>query len=252
MGLFVLAWLFGEGIITYRSAKELHMPPPPRQLLVASGLFAGLAIISEYGPARPVVTAFAWAVDIAVLMQVLPGTGLPTAVTSGASGRWAGIGLAGNTVILPDGTANSTGMDTSSSATATNGLGTSAAGGAAGGSAAANQAVAKQIIASNPQFSGWDTGSEWSALVSLWNRESGWSTTAQNPNSYAFGIPQSLHGTKGNEFNSSDPEGLTSAQLAAANQGNASAQILWGLNYILATYGTPSGAEKHEQSIGWY
>lgn len=68
-GLF-LAWAAGESIIFYRWAK-LGAPPTPGVLALSSGLYVGLAVIGEYKPARPVVTAFAWAVNVAILMQVL-------------------------------------------------------------------------------------------------------------------------------------------------------------------------------------
>lgn len=259
MGLFVMAWLTGQGIIVYRTAKEQHMPASPRQLAVASGLFVLLAVIAEYRPARPVVAAFAVAVDLAVLMRVLPGGGQPTSIkaNAGAPG-WAGIAMAGNTVIIPDGTIASTGVDNSggSGTGLASSTGGEAGAAAAGGSAGQNQAIAQNIIKANPQFNGWAAGLQWSSLVNLWNRESGWSTGATNPSSGAYGVPQSLHGNRGgqggNEFNASDAEGLTSTQLAQANAGNATAQILWGLNYILATYGSPAAAWQHEQSAGWY
>lgn len=69
MGLF-FAWAIGEGIIIWRWAKA-KAPPPPGQLLLASGLFLGLAVIAEYQPARTAATAFAYAVDLAVLLQVV-------------------------------------------------------------------------------------------------------------------------------------------------------------------------------------
>lgn len=263
MGAFVLAWLFGEGLIAWRSASQDHMPPSPRQLLLASGLFAGLAVLGEYGPARTVAAGFAWAVDLAVLLRVLPGSGDAAAIQSGKGVKgWSSIGMAGNTVIIPDGTDASAQLAALPGVTTGPGGGSGGGGGggsvstsvlgATGGGAAANQAIAKQVIAANPQFRGWDTGNEWNSLVALWNRESGWSTTAENPGSGAYGIPQSLHGTKGNEFNASDSEGLSAAQLAAANTGNAAAQIGWGLAYILHRYGSPSAALAHENSQGWY
>ncbi len=255
MGPFVLAWLIGNGIITYRQAKELHMPPSPRALLAASGLFVGLAILAEYRPARGVATAFAFGIDLAVLLQVLPGSKSPNAITSNASAKgWAGLGLAGNTVVIPDGTVAS--IVTGGDAGTPGSLGSSTGSAGSGGTAAQNQAIAQQVIASNPQFSGWGSGSEWAALVSLWTKESSWSNTAANPSSGAFGVAQSLHGNVGglggNEYNSSAAEGLTATQLQAANNGNAADQILWGLNYILATYGTPSAALAKENSAGYY
>ena len=90
---------------------------------------------------------------------------------------------------------------------------------------------------------GWSAGAQWNALVMLWNRESGWSNTAQNPSSGAYGIPQSLPYTK-----------MPKAAWPPSAGGNASsiAQISWGLSYIKSTYGNPVNAWAHETSIGWY
>lgn len=101
--------------------------------------------------------------------------------------------------------------------------------------AAANQATARLLAAPY----GWSTGSEWTALVDLWNQESGWSTTAQNPSSGAYGIPQALPANK-----------MPAAALPPTN--SATAQINWGLSYIKTTYGDPVTAWQHEQDDGWY
>jgi hypothetical protein len=74
MGGIILAWMVGEGIITWRSVVKDHKPPIPGDLLAATGLFALLALVAEYQPARGVATLFAFGIDIAVLMQVLPGS----------------------------------------------------------------------------------------------------------------------------------------------------------------------------------
>ncbi|MCH4250333.1 MAG: lytic transglycosylase domain-containing protein [Microbacteriaceae bacterium] len=79
---------------------------------------------------------------------------------------------------------------------------------------------------------------QFSCLVKLWNRESGWRTTAQNP-SGAYGIPQALPGSK-------------MASAGADWRTNAATQIKWGLGYISGRYGTPCGAWGHSQSTGWY
>lgn len=78
---------------------------------------------------------------------------------------------------------------------------------------------------------------QWPSLKSLWTRESGWSNTARNPTSGAFGIPQAL------------PPGKMGARAVG---GDAAAQIAWGLNYIRGRYGNPAGALAHENSAGWY
>jgi hypothetical protein len=70
----ILAWAAGMGIITYRSVVKDRKPPLPGQMLAATALFAGLAVISEYQPAAAAATLFAFGVDVAVLMQVLPGS----------------------------------------------------------------------------------------------------------------------------------------------------------------------------------
>jgi hypothetical protein len=108
---FFLAWAAGEAVIFYRWGK-LGAPPTPGVLALSSGLFVGLAVIGEYAPARPVVTAFAWAVDLAILMQVL---GVAPTGTTG----WPPPMIADPTVILPPG------ANASSSAT---GSGSGAAG----------------------------------------------------------------------------------------------------------------------------
>jgi hypothetical protein len=75
----ILAWGLGMGIIVYRSVVKEKRPPVPGQMLAATGLFALLAALAEYQPAATAATAFAFGVDIAVLMQVLPGTSATTA-----------------------------------------------------------------------------------------------------------------------------------------------------------------------------
>ena len=82
---------------------------------------------------------------------------------------------------------------------------------------------------------GWGSG-QFSCLVSLWNRESGWRWNAENAYSGAYGIPQALPPSK----------------MGAGYQYDARVQISWGLSYIAQRYGTPCGAWGHELSHGWY
>jgi hypothetical protein len=48
-----------------------------------------------------------------------------------------------------------------------------------------NQSIGQQLASDM----GWE-GADWSALVKLWNQESGWNNHADNPSSHAYGIPQ--------------------------------------------------------------
>jgi len=70
MGGLILAWLVGEGIVTYRTVKKYHVPPSPGQLLYTSILFIGLAIIAQSEKARPAATIAAWGFDIAAFLNL--------------------------------------------------------------------------------------------------------------------------------------------------------------------------------------
>jgi hypothetical protein len=96
------------------------------------------------------------------------------------------------------------------------------------------QQVAEQMLG---QF-GW-SGSQFSCLEPLWERESGWDVTAENPSSGAYGIPQALSGSL---MASAGPDWQT----------DAATQIRWGLTYIQGRYGSPCGAWAHEEADGWY
>lgn len=96
------------------------------------------------------------------------------------------------------------------------------------------QAVAYEMVSAR----GWGEG-EFSCLVALWNRESGWNVNAYNASSGAYGIPQSLPGSK-------------MASHGADWQTNPATQIAWGLDYIAGRYSTPCGAWGHSESVGWY
>ena len=81
---------------------------------------------------------------------------------------------------------------------------------------------------------GW-TGSEWTALVWLWNHESSWVWYAANP-SGAYGIPQALPGSK----------------MGAGWHDDGAVQIDWGLEYIAESYGSPNAAVRIWKQQGWY
>ena len=128
--------------------------------------------------------------------------------------------------------------------------------GASSASAAANQATARMLAISMGHAS-WTTGSEWADWVSLWNQESGWSASATNPGTGAYGIAQALgHGdganTQGNVTNEYGGYGVSSTVAQDANSGDPAAQVTWGIQYIAETYGSPSAAWAHEVADNWY
>ena len=88
-----------------------------------------------------------------------------------------------------------------------------------------------------PQFG--FSSDQFGCLDSLWMRESGWNPSAQNASSGAYGIPQSLPGSK---MASAGSDWMT----------NPATQIEWGLGYIRDRYGSPCGAWAHSEATGWY
>ncbi|XVS29412.1 lytic transglycosylase domain-containing protein [Microbispora siamensis] len=96
-----------------------------------------------------------------------------------------------------------------------------------------NKALGKQMA----EARGW--GGEWGCLEKLWDKESHWNERAMNRYSGAYGIPQSLPGSK-------------MASAGSDWQTNPATQIKWGLGYIAGRYKTPCGAWAHSQSTGWY
>jgi hypothetical protein len=68
--MFFFAWAIGEGFIIWRWVRA-GAPPTPGALLLPSGLFLGLAILAEYQPIHGVVTMFAFALDVAVALQIV-------------------------------------------------------------------------------------------------------------------------------------------------------------------------------------
>ncbi|MEO3782487.1 lytic transglycosylase domain-containing protein [Actinocorallia sp. B10E7] len=96
------------------------------------------------------------------------------------------------------------------------------------------QAVAKSML---PKF-GWKADEQFGCLYQLWNRESGWRTTAGRVDG-PYGIPQANPGSK---MASAGPKWRT----------DAATQIKWGLGYVKGRYGSPCGAWAHFQANHWY
>lgn len=96
------------------------------------------------------------------------------------------------------------------------------------------RSIARSMVAKR----GW--GSEqFGCLDKLWNKESNWLPTAKNPSSSAYGIPQSLPGSK-------------MASAGADWRTNPATQITWGLGYIADRYGSPCSAWAHSRAHNWY
>ncbi len=76
-------------------------------------------------------------------------------------------------------------------------------------------------------------------LDKMWTRESNWRTTAENPSSHSYGIPQALPASK-------------MAVYGSDYRTNPVPQIQWGLHYITNRYQTPCGAWTFWQAHNWY
>lgn len=100
-------------------------------------------------------------------------------------------------------------------------------------SKSALQAYAKQLLASR----GW--GNEWGSFNALVMSESGWDVHATNPQSGAYGIPQSLPGSK-------------MASAGSDWRTNGDTQLQWMMGYIADRYGDPNKAWSFHQKNNWY
>ena len=103
-------------------------------------------------------------------------------------------------------------------------------------------AVANPKAAAQSLMGDYGFGSDqWGCLEQLWIGESGWNYQAENTSSGAYGIPQSLPGSK-------------MGTVAGDWRTNPATQIKWGLNYIKQSYGSPCGALDawNSRSPHWY
>jgi hypothetical protein len=155
-----------------------------------------------------------------VALAVAPAVPVVPAVAAGAATVPVGAAAAVAPAVAAAGDAGSTGGAAPVPASYTTPTGTA-------------QAYAAELVAKR----GWSPG-EFTCLVNLWNRESGWNTHAYNP-SGAYGIPQSLPGSKMSAF-------------GADWQNDYRVQIQWGLSYISGSYGSPCGAWAHSNALNWY
>ena len=96
------------------------------------------------------------------------------------------------------------------------------------------RAVGRALVAQR----GWGA-EQFACLDKLWTKESNWQVSANNPSSSAYGIPQSLPGSK---MSSHGSDWRT----------NPATQIAWGLDYIDDRYGSPCSAWAHSRANNWY
>jgi hypothetical protein len=102
-----------------------------------------------------------------------------------------------------------------------------------------NPGTAQSIAYNLMSGFGFSPQTYFGCLVDIWNRESGWRYDAENGASGAYGIPQSLPGSK-------------MASAGADWQTDPATQIKWGLGYIKNTYGNPCSAWAFEEANGYY
>jgi hypothetical protein len=86
-------------------------------------------------------------------------------------------------------------------------------------------------IAKHKVLTTYESKHEWKSLFALWDKESRWDYTADNPRSTAYGIPQLLN------MDEKTP---------------MARQIDLGLKYIQHRYGTPTKALAFHDRHGWY
>ncbi|MFT3876244.1 MAG: hypothetical protein QM708_07485 [Propioniciclava sp.] len=104
-----------------------------------------------------------------------------------------------------------------------------------GGTPAQNKELARKLAR---DLYGWGED-QFSCYDNIIMRESLWITTADNPTSSAYGIPQALPGKK-------------MASEGADWKTNPATQIKWGLKYVKERFGTPCGAWSFKKAHGWY
>lgn len=92
--------------------------------------------------------------------------------------------------------------------------------------------------------------SQFSQLVSLWNRESSWNPHAENPGSGAYGIGQILGSHTNYGKVAGEPSVITQSSPWYRNSWQN--QINWALGYIKNRYGSISNAWAHELEYHWY
>ncbi len=200
---------------------------PARKALRNTLTFGGLAVAATgVAVAAGVVHTPASAVNLADAVG-------PSSAGAGGAGAGASADLSHRNVVVSRSSDRRQGRDPAKQAA----LGLTAGPAVSGQenlSAQDPQTIAGALL---PTY-GWSS-SQMSCLVPLWMGESGWRVNAENVSSGAYGIPQSLPGSK-------------MATVAGDWRTNPVTQITWGLGYISERYGSPCGAWSFKQGHGWY
>jgi hypothetical protein len=146
---------------------------------------------------------------------------------SDATGGWAGTWVQGEVAAFINATKAAAAAAAKATASANAFTATQGASGGFIQSLMRNMTIAR----------GW--GAYWPQQAALETREAGWSLTARNPTSGAYGLAQFINGPS--EY----------AQYGG-NSTTAIGQITGMLNYEAQRYGNPANAWAHEVAFGWY
>jgi serine/threonine protein kinase len=176
----------------------------------------------------PVIAAAALVVALAIAVPLLLTSSTPKAAPPPSTTSSTSLAPSQRPSTTP-----STGASASTQPTATATPTASAISGVRATPAQAQQ-IAKTLL---PSY-GWGTTAQYTCLVNLWNKLSGWAYNDADP-SGSYGIPQALPGSR-------------MASAGADWKTNATTQIKWGLGYIKDNYGSPCSAYASLQKNGYY
>lgn len=144
MGPFLIAWLVGMGLNISHEAysykvlsgtgpnvkdvKDSPLPPKPGRMLIASGIYVGLAVIAEAPSLRSTATLAAWGYNVAIGLQWAQeySSEKKEGVSAGGTSWWSPPTASGD-VLFPNGQGATTAKSTSATGTLSAGTGTQVA-----------------------------------------------------------------------------------------------------------------------------
>lgn len=233
-GLTSQAWAHA-GVAIPRTADEQYKGLPRVSLralrpgdIVAFGYSAGyadhVAIVSK------VVRGVVYIIDTSS-HRPRSAVGEQTLASRWGGGAWHPLGA-----VRPATAALTASVSPSSARPVTNAPATTS--GVSPRSSSRNVGVPK-LTGSAQQIAAAIFGSQYSCAAAIITRESGWSVTATNPSSGAYGLPQALPASK---MAAAGPDWRT----------DPATQLRWMLSYVNSTYGGACNAWAHWQSAGSY